>query len=307
MHSISSLIISHTPHSLFASCRHIPRTENDGALRRRHSNVRAARASWTAEYRGDSVRRFFIAIGLLTAAGFGEAATKAVMAANLTLPMYKVQPAPAPLWTWTGFYVGGNAGLGIGHDPVALTAPTVAALPGNFETFSLSPFGFAGGGQAGYNWQFAPNWVVGVEGDWQWTNQRDSACTFACGSTVFFTQEQELNWFATARARLGYTDGNWLWYATGGGAWGSVHDDFGFIRPASMTNVARADFGLDGFVVGAGVETHFSGPWTGKLEYLYMDLGAYTDTTVGLGGNQFSMNSKVHDNIVRVGLNYNFR
>ena len=168
--------------------------------------------------------------------------------------------------------------------------------------------GFVGGGQFGYNYQFAPNWVVGVEGDFQGTTQKDSAC-IGVGCTgnggTFFTAEQKLNWFATVRARFGYTNGDWLWYVTGGGAWGEIHNDFRVFIP---TDVAfSANFNLSGWTVGGGVETHLWGPWTAKLEYLYLDLGSFTD-----GGFEpltlatFAMRTDVRDHIIRVGLNYKF-
>ncbi len=167
---------------------------------------------------------------------------------------------------------------------------------------------FVGGGQIGYNYQFAPNWVVGVEGDFQGTTQKDSAC-IGVGCTgnggTFFTAEQKLNWFATVRARFGYTNGDWLWYVTGGGAWGEIHNDFRVFIP---TDVAfSANFSLSGWTVGGGVETHLWGPWTAKLEYLYLDLGSFTD-----GGfepittDTFAMRTDVRDHIIRVGLNYKF-
>jgi hypothetical protein len=61
---------------------------------------------------------------------------------------------------------------------------------------------------------FAPNWVFGLEADFQGTTQKDSTCNFAC--EIFITQK--LDWFGTGRARLGYTNGDWMYCVTGGGA-----------------------------------------------------------------------------------------
>jgi opacity protein-like surface antigen len=105
----------------------------------------------------------------------------------LAADMLVKAPPPAPpasVYTWTGFYVGVNAGGSIGRDPT-----TQSKVPGplHFENnFILSPAGFIGGGQIGYNYQFAPNWVVGVEGDFQGASQSDSSCVLDCGGPGFF-------------------------------------------------------------------------------------------------------------------------
>jgi outer membrane immunogenic protein len=226
-------------------------------------------------------------------------------AANLPTkaPIYK---APPPLWSWTGFYIGVNAGGSIGRDPTSISETDEGVPLGIIKTGTMSPAGFIGGGQLGYNYQFAPNWVVGLEGDFQGASQKDSSCLNACGGSggPSLTIDQKLEWFATARARFGYTNGDWLWYVTGGGAWALVHNDLVF----SVALPGSANFNQSGWVVGGGVETHLAGRWTGKLEYLYMDLGSITDsTTSNLGAIlTFTQTSDIRDHIVRIGLNYKF-
>src|SRR5262245_41182242 len=89
-------------------------------------------------------------------------------------------PPPAPVYNWTGWYVGGNAGAGFGNVKTDFNAPVSAT----FAVFSLTaniagsnrelPSGFIGGGQLGYNWQFSPLWVVGLEADFQGAIEKDS-------------------------------------------------------------------------------------------------------------------------------------
>jgi outer membrane immunogenic protein len=100
--------------------------------------------------------------------------------AEMGAPIYKASPAPASVWNWTGFYAGANAGGSIGRDP---TTQSVSNAVGSatFGSFTMSPAGFIGGGQIGYNYQFAPHWVVGVEGDFQGASQSDSSCVGQCG------------------------------------------------------------------------------------------------------------------------------
>lgn len=211
--------------------------------------------------------------------------------------------SPLPTWNWTGFYVGVNAGGSIGHNPTTEMNDSFGVVLG---TPTLSPSGFVGGGQLGYNYQFAPHWVVGFEGDFQGTTQHDSNCV-GSGCTVpgdfYFTDEQKLKWFATARGRLGYAEGEWLFFLTGGGAWGQINNDYRVFTPADAA--FNANFNLGGWVLGGGVELHLRDAWSAKLEYLYLDLGSFTDSGFDpLSGFDFSMTSHVHNNIIRLGLNY---
>ena len=235
-------------------------------------------------------------IGFTSVASAADMLTKA--------PVYKALVA-APAYSWTGFYIGVNAGGSIGRNPTTESNATTGEFIGSF---TMSPAGFVGGGQIGYNYQFAPNWVVGVEGDFQGTSQSDSNC-IGPGCTDpgsgNFTVDQKLKWFATARARLGYTNGDWLWYVTGGGAWGEINNEFRVFTPVDQP--FSADFNLSGWVIGGGVETHLGGGWTAKLEYLYLDLGSFTDGGFDpLSTYTFTMTSDVRDHIIRVGLNYKF-
>ena len=104
---------------------------------------------------------------------------------------------------------------------------------------------------------------------------------------------------------FGYTNGDWLLYVTGGGAWGEVHNDFRVFTPFDAG--FDANFNLHGWTAGGGVEKQLGGGWTAKLEYLYLDLGSFTDGGFDpLSGFNFTMTSDVRDHIVRVGLNYKF-
>jgi outer membrane immunogenic protein len=124
----------------------------------------------------------------------------AQVAVAADLPRKAPVYVPPPVYNWTGFYVGVNAGGSIGRDPTTITQSGLG--PGSFiSSNTMSPAGFIGGGQLGYNYQFAPNWVVGVEGDFQGASQKDSSCFLDCGGDIFFgrtiTVNQKLEWFAT--------------------------------------------------------------------------------------------------------------
>jgi outer membrane immunogenic protein len=232
----------------------------------------------------------------------GTSASAADMAVKASPPA----PVAAP-WSWTGFYVGVNAGGSIGRNTTNnntqnISIPAGENLP---ESFTVSPAGFAGGGQIGYNWQFSPNWLFGVEGDVQGLDQKETTTT---GSSELVTTQQQ-DWFVTARARFGYTNGDWLWYVTGGGAWGNIKQTCAFLAAPGGPTLGSVSNSTtnSGWTVGGGVETHLWGNWTAKAEYLYLDLGSISGGPfIAESGDifAFTVNTHVHDHIVRVGINY---
>ena len=265
-------------------------------------------------------------------------------AADLKMrPIYKAPSA----WTWSGFYVGLNAGGSVGMNSSAQSASfTSTALGQNgllSSTNRYNPTGAVFGGQVGYNYQVS-SFLIGVEGDWQWTSQKDSAsnCTPPAGTIAFFgagangfgyclASEQKLRNLATARGRAGFLVNNVLWYATGGAAWATVKDTYQFSGSANpiifpavlqpgpfLPGGAAFSTRRSGWTLGGGVEARLWGDWSAKLEYLYVDLGSVTEAfpiainpifgpAFNTGGvASTTTTTHVRDNIVRVGLNYKF-
>jgi outer membrane immunogenic protein len=234
------------------------------------------------------------------------------LAADMPL---KAPLPPPPAWSWTGFYLGINGGYSLANDPFnQFVNPTFLSSVNS----RVTPQGGLFGGQAGYNYQTG-NIVLGVEGDLQWANEHDTAgCGIECFSTpslgianTFATAEQRINWFGTARGRIGWANDGWLMYVTGGGAWGGIDattaGSVNFPIAGAFSNTTS--FTKSGWVFGGGTEVRIAGPWTAKFEYLYMDLGSISDTQfvpAPLGPLTLTTNSHIHDNIVRVGLNYTF-
>lgn len=278
---------------------------------------------------------------LLAGAAIASLLATGAFAADLPARVYTKAPVvPPAIYSWTGFYIGGNVGYGWGREndngtftgtssaqvvsavsglPVGL--PVVTTLP-TLPIFGRSNVnGVIGGGQAGYNWQFQ-NWLIGLEGDFQGSDEHSTGalCTAAgCPpGSLLFTTNYRLDWFGTARGRVGLLAApQFLLYATGGLAYGHFSADAPTI-PLSWGNT-RA-----GWTVGAGAEWAFNSNWSVKLEYLYMDLGdvggnsvtASTSTTalgvpvrfntVTTVTTTSTFNTHFTDNIVRVGLNYHF-
>ncbi|MBS7545807.1 outer membrane protein [Ancylobacter oerskovii] len=193
-------------------------------------------------------------------------------AADIAQPYPTKAPvvAPVPVFSWTGFYLGANAGYGWGSGN------------GYAETLGLDPDGWLGGGQVGFNYQLGNNVVIGVEADLQGTGIKDTA----------YGYESKLDYFGTVRARVGYAFDTVLPYVTGGFAYGkSKINDQVLDWNESSTQT--------GWTIGAGVEYAFLPNWTVKAEYLYVDLG--DDYYNNLGAK-----AGLDLNVARVGVNYKF-
>ncbi|MDP3075293.1 outer membrane protein [Bradyrhizobium sp.] len=245
------------------------------------------------------MKRLLATAAFLAVAANAQAADIAVKAPYLKAPV-------AMVYDWTGFYVGVNAGIGVGRNNQTLTFP---GFP-SFERSYLSPFGALGGVQAGYNWQTNTMFgrlVLGVETDIQGAGLRDDhTCLLTCRAVPDISGrfDQRLDWFGTVRGRVGFANGPVLRYFTGGFAYGNVKTSIteniqlaGF--PATFTsNQTRG-----GWTVGRGVEAALGGNWTAKIEYLQVDLGNKSET-FALGGFPQTLDTEIRQNIYRVGLNY---
>jgi len=282
------------------------------------------------------MKRF--AMGL--AAAVSLFATGAMAADLAPRPYVKAPPMVEPVWNWTGFYIGGNAGYSWGRsrsDATFVDTATGAVIvppAGSVTSVGFDMNGAIAGGQAGYNWQ-ANNWVYGLEGDIQWSDEKGRG-VFSCVGTVApaggvclpgltflpagglagttLTIDQKLQWFGTVRGRVGIlATPKVLFYGTGGLAFGEIKSSgtmtgfnaFGLpIASVGSTSTTRA-----GWTVGVGVEGKITQNWSAKLEYLYMDLGRFnagTYTLVPSLGISTNVSSRFTDNILRAGINYQF-
>ena len=134
--------------------------------------------------------------------------------------------------------------------------------------------------QIGYNWQtgsvFGPI-VFGVEADIQGAGLSDDRTNLFLGG-ITTTYGQKLDWFGTARGRIGIANGPVLSYVTAGYAFGNVKTN-ATQSVRGLTSTFSTDRTQSGWVVGSGVEAALGGNWTGKIEYLYLNLGNKTDAT----------------------------
>lgn len=243
------------------------------------------------------MKKILVAAALVGTGVSAQAADLAVKA-----PVYKAPVIAA--YNWTGFYLGVNAGLGFGRSYTQLSN-SIAGVGADSQN-RLGGLGALGGAQIGYNWQVGNlfginNVVFGLEADIQGTSFRDDrTCAVECVGAFGVAYDQKLGWFGTVRGRVGLANGPVLSYLTGGFAYGGVKTTVtDFAAPALATTFSNT---RSGWTIGSGVEAALGGNWTGKLEYLYLDLGTQTGTA--LAPNPYVYASEIREHIFRAGLNY---
>jgi len=226
-------------------------------------------------------------------------------AADLPAPAYKAPvAAPPPVYSWTGFYIGGNVGgAWVGDNSV-----TDTDLGLNFGG-NNNDGRFIGGGTVGFNYQFN-NFVFGVEGDFDWAaNNNNSATVLVGAAAVPFQVTTGTPWVTTVAARFGVAFDRWLVYGKAGGGW--VGSNNFTVTNLNNGNSFSGGSGSDGgWLVGGGVEWAFAGNWSAKIEYDYLGLNSRSFTTAtGLGiipaGDTFSTGN-LNVEMVKFGINYRF-
>ena len=251
------------------------------------------------------------------------ALTQIVSAADLPRKAPAAAPPPAPVYTWTGCYIGGNVGAAWSRQTGDFAAvPAVIQLPG---TIAQNDSNGIGGVHLGCNYQFDPRFVVGVEGDWSWTglNGSGSAPNFFAGPPAFveptggINMSSDTKWMASLRARLGWVVmPQTMIYATGGAAWAKT-DYTGFDAATTNNGFTTVSFSntKSGWVVGGGAEYMLTPNWLVRAEYLYYQFSGanalgnnatpgFNNSPTGLFAT-FNWND-LRVNEVRAGISYKF-
>lgn len=230
----------------------------------------------------------FTRIRTATATGLVLLVSSPVLAADLVPapPPVETYVEPAPVWTWSGLYVGGHVGYTSFSQDATATANTGVFSAG--ETAAGDEDAFLGGLQVGYDHQWG-FWVLGGAFDYSWTGI-DGGSTFSGGGARF---ESDVNSVFTLTARLGreITPGT-LAYVKGGAAW----QDVDYSVPGS--GLGSDDDIRSGWTVGGGLEQRIADNWSVNAEYNYLDFG----------GDDFAsavdVDSDAH--LFKIGLNYRF-
>jgi outer membrane immunogenic protein len=231
------------------------------------------------------MKRIAIALlaGVAAVAGLGYSASAAELAVK-ALP-----PAPV-LPSWTGFYLGVHAGAAFENTPDwTFTNPNTGAMPG-VNHGGNAALGAVGGIQGGYNWQFAPAWVLGVEGDFSWASLSDhrtitgrNEATGLLDPRISIAMTESPQWLASVRGKIGFVGWwNTMFYATGGGAWANIEYS-GLTTNAITSTIFQANNTFNsirtGWVAGAGAEWMATPNVLLRVEYLYYGIDTSRDAT----------------------------
>lgn len=229
---------------------------------------------------------------LASAALITLSATAPALAADLGARTYNKAPmmAPAAVYNWTGFYIGGHIGGAFSdHNNDFGTSFTSSNNDSNGR--------FLGGVQAGYDYQFAPNWVLGVEGQYSWLGSSNNNNVIGTGFG-FNSDRRELGSFTGS---LGYTWGPAMLYFKGGYAYSDSRDTMTF-NGLPVTTFNRGS--RDGYTVGGGLEYMVAQNWSAKVEYMYYDFDRNFSGTYGT--HVGSGNYRDDEHTIKAGLNYRF-
>src|SRR5689334_6064347 len=191
-----------------------------------------------------------VAIAVLGAAWGAHAADFAYRAPT------KAAPYAAPLYNWTGLYIGAHAGGAFSSSD-------------NFSGLGTGNNGngrFVGGLQAGGDWQFAPNWVVGAEAQYSWLSGNVGA--IFPGGFAYTNNQRGLG---SITGRVGYTWGPGMVYVKGGYAY-SDNNETVTVAGVPAAFIIDGDH-RNGYTVGAGIEYMFAPNWSAKAEYQYYNFG----------------------------------
>lgn len=244
-------------------------------------------------------------------------AATTILALSLATEVASAADVTASTYDWTGFYLGAAAGYSWSNDGgVRFDGRSGGSRQQVIDVGILksvlgsNPDGFVGGLEGGYNWQ-VNDLVVGVETDFSYSDINGSGFHYFDGGEIYFPTtskaSQSLDWFGSARLRLGYALDNILIYGTGGLAYGDTSvdykvDSFGTFKDSS------SEWRV-GWTIGGGAEYAIDRNWTAKVEYLYYDLGknsakGYFDAP--FEEDTLSYSAEFKGNIVRAGVNYRF-
>ena len=207
------------------------------------------------------------------------------LAADLPAQTYKAPAytAPALIYNWTGFYIGGHVGGAFAGD----------------NSLQSNDARFMGGVQGGFDYQFAPRWVMGVEAQYSWLNSNNTGVLLPGGTLVTSKNDQ----IGSATGRIGYTWGPGLVYGKGGYAWRDNNNLGVNVAGAPVAFTTNGNH-RDGWTLGAGLEYMFAPNWSAKAEYQYYNFGTTTFTSgpPAVVGQRF----RDDDHTVKVGVNYRF-
>lgn len=239
--------------------------------------------------------------GALALALLSTSALAADLPSRRAPPVYI--PPPIPVFTWTGFYIGGQVGYEFGRQ----TANARSTLTGGgLASVGTSPSGVIGGAHIGYNFSsqglplfgsaLGTGGVIGIEGDVDGTSAKSSYAY-----NPFLSANYRENIMGSVRGRLGYAVDRALFYATGGVAFGGFKNNYYSLVATDSPSSTRV-----GYTVGGGVEYAITNTWSLRGEYRYSGFGSYIDPLSGIAGGVVAVRHSEIEQRAQVGFSYKF-
>src|SRR5580700_4935489 len=245
-----------------------------------------------------------VGAGLLSIAGF----TGTASAADLAARTYTKAPAfVAPVYDWSGLYLGLNGGGASSHDCLTITSVAGGAITPNSEGCHNATGGLAGG-QIGYRWQ-TTNWMFGVEAQGDWADLKGSNASLT--ALIPYTNQTKVDGIGLFTGQVGYAWNNVLLYVKGGAAvtdnkYSSFFPVGNFFAAAGVPFNTESDTRWGG-AVGAGLEVSFAADWSVGVEYDHLFMGnpniTFPATSIAVGRTD---NIKQDIDMGTVRLNYRF-
>ena len=242
---------------------------------------------------------------LIASVAFAALGTSVAGAADM--PVKAPPPPPPPVFSWTGFYIGGNIGGAWANNEWT-------------ETFFHTNFNndravFIGGGQIGVNYQIG-QFVVGAEWDGDWAANNNNSRAIGIPGVGLIAVTSNNRWITTVAARFGFTVDRWLVYGKGGAGWVGNNNltvtnlTTGVsLTCGTFTTLTNCGNNTDGWLAGVGVEYAFANNWTVKFEYDYLGLGnrnLFIPATAPILANDTFYDQHRNVQMVKVGFNYLF-
>jgi outer membrane immunogenic protein len=223
-------------------------------------------------------------------------------------------PAPAPL-SWTGFYLGGEVGYGWATEQVTHVTGATSFPAGSIDRPIDNLNGALGGIYGGYNYQFNPSFLAGVDADITWAAMNGTGTDVSPVNGNIAHHTDEIDWISTVTGRLGYVANNWLFFGKGGWAWSQWGTGGSLNTPAGgIVNGSSGTSDRQGWTAGGGIEYAYSPHVLFKIEYDYVgfDTAHYTVLVNNIAGAAAgtttveARSSTSSVNIVKGGIAYRF-
>src|ERR1700690_2584192 len=212
---------------------------------------------------------------LLAAVGLAALGMAPALAADLPARTYTKAPAVvAPVYDWSGFYIGLNGGGASSRECYTITSVAGVAIANTPSEGCHNATGGLAGGQIGYRWQ-ASNWVFGVEAQGDWASLKGSNSSLT--ALIPYINQTKVDGIGLFTGQVGYAWNNVLWYVKGGA--GVTHNNYSTFFPVSNIFAAagvpfnQASDTRWGGTVGTGIEVGFAPNWSVAFEYDHLFMG----------------------------------